>query len=494
MNQILPFLSSVSAGVAGALFAAIWEGAVLAIAVALCLRMFPRLSSAARSVVWLNVFVLLVLLHFVPAFAPPAAGVASRPVSAVHLDLRWSLAIAGLWLVLSVWRGVQFVLGLAHLARLARRAVPVPVDAAVRALLADAPGRRPTELCAAVQVRRPSVLGFFRPRILLPPGLAEALTPQELHQVVLHEMEHLRRGDDWTNLLQKIGLVLFPLNPVLLWVERRLCAERELACDDRVIHSNAGRKAYALCLARLAEFSLFRRSFSLVLGLWEHRPELIRRVQRIVSQPVHSMGRRTAMAATGGILAGALGCAVALAHSPQLVSFIPAHPAVVVAAPLDPHVVARVLGGTVQLTGAVMPAPGAETHPSRAKTHAGVRLVSARFGSAPGRLKTCPFKSVDDSLRQSAGHPRAAERQVVLKTVSGQRAEGSRIAELNPPPAQLPALDERQLIVLTEVTMFQTPPRVVLAVSGDHRTVRTVAVPATYAIVPVPNGWLIIQI
>jgi len=50
------------------------------------------------------------------------------------------------------------------------------------------------------------------------------------------------------------------------------------------------------------------------------------------------------------------------------------------------------------------------------------------------------------------------------------------------------------LIVLTEVTMFQTPPRVVLAVSGDHRTVRTVAVPATYAIVPVPNGWLIIQI
>jgi len=65
---------------------------------------------------------------------------------------------------------------------------------------------------------------------------------------------------------------------------------------------------------------------------------------------------------------------------------------------------------------------------------------------------------------------------------------------LNPPPGQLPALDQRQLIVLTEVTMFQTPPRVVLAVSSDHRTVRTVAVPATYAIVPVPNGWLIIQI
>ena len=168
-------------------------------------------------------------------------------------------------------------------------------------------------------------------------------------------MEHLRRGDDWTNLLQKIGLVLFPLNPVLLWVERRLCAERELACDDRVMQSSAGRKAYALCLTRLAEFSLFRRSFSLVLGLWERRPELVRRIQRIVSQPVRSMGRRPAMAATGSLLAGALGCAVALSHSPQLVSFVPMRSAALQAPSLDPHEVARALGGTPQLMKAAMP-------------------------------------------------------------------------------------------------------------------------------------------
>ena len=160
----------------------------------------------------------------------------------------------------------------------------------IAGLLADAP-RRAAELCVSDEVARPSVLGFFRPRILVPPALVEALTPQELQQVVLHEMEHLRRGDDWTNLLQKIGLVFFPLNPVLLWVERRLCAERELACDDRVVRSSAGRKAYALCLTRMAEFSILRRSFSLVLGLWERRPELVRRVQRIISQPVRSMGR-----------------------------------------------------------------------------------------------------------------------------------------------------------------------------------------------------------
>lgn len=465
MNEILPFLSSASAGAAGALFSAIWEGAVLAAGVALCLRMFPRLSSAARSVVWLNVFVLLVLLHLVPAFGA-SAGDAVRPhPTAVRLDMQWSLAIAGLWIALSLWRGVQFVLGLVHLSRLARRAVPVEVDAAVGALLADAPGRRPAQLCVAEEVRRPSVLGFFRPRILLPPGLVESLTPQELRQVVLHEMEHLRRGDDWTNLVQKIGLVLFPLNPVLLWVERRLCAERELACDDRVIHSNAGRKAYALCLARLAEFSLFRRSFSLVLGLMERRPELVRRVQRIVSQPVIAMGRRSAVVATTGVLAGALGCAVALAHSPQLVSFVPVHPAVLVAAPLDPHVVARELGGTPQLVKATIPMASDPVKPAGRK------------------------KCVSQPMHRA-----------VLKTAQHSRPAGSQIAALDhgmkpaPDVPVMPTLEERQMIVLTEMTMFRASPRVVLAVSRDGRTVRSVAIPATYAIVPVPNGWLIIQI
>lgn len=459
MNEMLHSVSFLSAGAAGALSSAIWEGAVLALGVYVCLRLLPGLSAAARSVVWLNVFLLLILLHFVPVFAPQGGGLAAGHLPAVHLDLRWSLGIAALWLALSLWRAVQLILGVVHLRRLAGRAVPVEVDAELQALLADAHGRPAAQLCISGQVRRPSVLGFFRPRILIPPTLIDALTPQELQQVVLHEMEHLRRADDWTNLMQKIGLVLFPLNPVLIWVERRLCAERELACDDRVIQSSAGRKAYAMCLTRLAEFSLLRRSYSLVLGLWERRPELIRRVQRIIQQPVRSMGRRPAMFATGSVLAGALGCAVALAHSPQLVSFFPEQHRVLRTS-LDPHEVARALGGTPQLVKATMPA----------------RTLQPVL--APGR-------------KNAVAHP---IRRTLVKAARNPRPAVSRIATLKQAPAPLPALDERQLIVLTEVTTFQAPPRAVLALSRTRRSAPVVALPATFAIVPVPDGWLIIQI
>ena len=132
MNEILHSLSFASAGAASALLSAVWEGAVLALAVYLGLRLLPGLSAAARSVIWLNVFVLLVLLHFVPAFAPAVAEVTGSRAPIVHLDPRWSLGIAGVWLALSVWRGVQLLIGLVHLRRLARGATPLAVDAHFR--------------------------------------------------------------------------------------------------------------------------------------------------------------------------------------------------------------------------------------------------------------------------------------------------------------------------------------------------------------------------
>ena len=56
---------------------------------------------------------------------------------------------------------------------------------------------------------------------------------------------------DSIHLLQKLGLALFPLHPALFWLDRRLCRERELACDDGVLRATQARKAYAACLARL---------------------------------------------------------------------------------------------------------------------------------------------------------------------------------------------------------------------------------------------------
>jgi beta-lactamase regulating signal transducer with metallopeptidase domain len=441
LSTLLQSFSTVSATATAALVSAIWQGAVLAIGVGAGLRLFPRLSAAARSMIWFNVFGLLIALHLVPLFG--AHAIAASSSHTVHMDWRWSLAIGAAWVALSASRAMQLAIGALHVRGLARRAVPLTVDEGLQAVLAMR-GARAAELCSSTEVVRPSVFGFLRPRILVPPALLHRLSAQELQQVVVHEMEHLHRGDDWTNLLQKIGLVLFPLNPVLLWVERKVCAERELACDDRVLASSNGRKAYAVCLTRLAEFTMLRHGLSLVLGAWERRPELVRRVHRILRVPAASMGRKRSWLVTGGLVSGALGCALLLAHSPQLVSFVPAPTAsqALTAVPHDLRELSREMGGTPQLVKAVLPSP--------------------RSGHSPTQTRKTVLKR--------SPHPRMLQQ----------------VRETQPVPMQ------RTVVVLTEWHEIESPTHMIIRVADGSRT-GYVAIPAAYA-VATPNGWLIIQI
>jgi len=156
--------------------------------------------------------------------------------------------------------------------------------------------------------------------VLIPVEMFEQLAETELEQIVLHEVGHLRRADDWINLLQKIGLVVFPLNPALLWIERRLCFERELACDDGVLRLTKAPKAYATCLTTLAEHRLNRRGLSLSLGAWERQSELSRRVYSILRWR-EGMGRTQARLVLSVLVLGLLGGAAGMARCPQLVSF-----------------------------------------------------------------------------------------------------------------------------------------------------------------------------
>jgi beta-lactamase regulating signal transducer with metallopeptidase domain len=437
MEPLLRGASALSAVAVSSLIAAVWEGVVLALGVALCIRFLPRLSAASRSVIWLNVFLLLVLLHVLPSFRGPVGIAQSAHASPILLRPGYGLLIAALWVVLSLWRGAQLVLSAHRLHQLFRCATAIHPDEAIRAVL-QGNGGRSAELCTSLEVERPSVIGFLRPRILLPPALLQKLSAQELQQVVLHEMEHLRRGDDWTNLLQKIGLMLFPLNPVLFWAERRLCAERELACDDRVLQSSCTRKAYAMCLTRLAEDSVIRRKLSLALGAWDRRSELVSRVHRLLVRPGQSMGGRQAALVIGCLMVGIFGGALALARSPQLVGFATYHPSM-----------SQVSGLTETSF------HGAGLHGANSAEAGGsLQLVKAVMPETPARPTLKPQPPRRHAARQ-ATRPRIAQ-------------------------------NRQAWLVLTDWNDSMPPPHLVIAVApGD---------PNTYAAVPIAHGWLILQI
>jgi bla regulator protein blaR1 len=297
-----------------------WQGLAVAGSLALGLKFAPRISAAHRFALWTSVFAVLVALPFVPQIfahlgsTTSSSNIAARiaPHAWLQLDARWSLVVAALWLVASATRATDLAFHALRLRRLWRTATPVKVPVLGRP-------ERSFEVCRTQCLDRPSVIGFFAPRIVIPDWLLPRLTPAELNQIILHETEHLRRFDDWTNLLQKLCLVLFPLNPAIMWIDRQLAKDREMACDEAVVRITQAPRAYAACLASLAERGLAHRAEALSLGAWQRRSELAHRVHSILRRKrcLHPVAARALLGAFGcSLLAGTM----ELARCPQLIA------------------------------------------------------------------------------------------------------------------------------------------------------------------------------
>jgi beta-lactamase regulating signal transducer with metallopeptidase domain len=88
---------------------------------------------------------------------------------------------------------------------------------------------------ASDEVKGPVALGLFRPRILLPEGLAEVITRRALRDILVHECAHALRHDPWVGLAQRlIGALYWPYPPVH-YLNGQLSRAREEVCDNHVL-------------------------------------------------------------------------------------------------------------------------------------------------------------------------------------------------------------------------------------------------------------------
>ena len=153
-----------------------------------------------------------------PNLAPPPAFVDASVLLGPGLTTVWLL---GSFCVLAMWvRGWLRVRAASRGATFAGRFRGVPV------LESEAMRRRSLE---------PGVIGVWRQAILLPKGLDESLTRDQLQAVLLHEWHHARRYDNLTAMLHMAVEAVFWFHPVVWWIGRRLIDERERACDQGVL-------------------------------------------------------------------------------------------------------------------------------------------------------------------------------------------------------------------------------------------------------------------
>lgn len=153
----------------------------------------------------------------------------------------------------------------------------------------------------------PLACGIARPAILLPAAAAQ-WSEEDITRALIHELEHVRRGDWPVYMAVRVVCSLYWFHP-LTWIAwRRLGLEAERACDDAVV-CVADRTAYAQQLVTLARARI--RSSAVPVMSMAGRSDLSARVAAVLDEAQVrgrlGRGRAAIILAVAGLLAAAVG-------------------------------------------------------------------------------------------------------------------------------------------------------------------------------------------
>jgi Zn-dependent protease with chaperone function len=245
------------------------------------LRVMGRRNSGTRFAVWFTALLAVAALPLFGHLPGPHAG--QRP--GIALPESWALYFFAAWALIALAGLTRVAVGLWQLRRMRKSCVPVDaesLDPVLWKTLEEMRGPRPMVLCVSDRVRVPTAIGFVKPLVVLPRWAMQELSATELNSILLHELAHLRRWDDWTNLAQKILAALLFFHPAVWWIEKKLSLEREMACDDLVLAQATSPRAYAECLVSLAEKSLLRRGLAMAQAAVDRMRHVSLRVSQIL--------------------------------------------------------------------------------------------------------------------------------------------------------------------------------------------------------------------
>jgi bla regulator protein BlaR1 len=204
-----------------------------------------------------------------------------------------SLRLAPSWssYLLLAWGGVAGTLlgllfcGSLRVRRWVREAEPID-DPVLYSLLEDCRERlgikRLVELRNSEACTTPVVVGFRRPVILLPREVLSRLNDSEMRAVLMHELNHIARGDAIVNLLQGVLGSLYFFHPLVWWANASLRRLREEACDEQTVAALDGeRRIYGEAIVKVTEIFGYA-SPPLALGVLESKSPARERLGRIL--------------------------------------------------------------------------------------------------------------------------------------------------------------------------------------------------------------------
>ncbi|MEQ8687571.1 MAG: M56 family metallopeptidase [Imperialibacter sp.] len=208
------------------------------------------------------------------------------------------------WLLGIALLSAQNIGGYLYSGRLRKHGLLEPGDELTKAfnsLLKTSGVSKSVLLLESLLVKAPVLVGYFKPVILLPIGLASSLSVSEVEAILAHEIAHIRRHDFLVNILQCCVEVLFFYHPGVWVIGAAIRSERENCCDDIAVQLSGNSMSLALALTHVEEWKL---TSNVALGFSGNKNSLLNRIKRIINDKTMKAQNRDGNLLAVAIIAG----------------------------------------------------------------------------------------------------------------------------------------------------------------------------------------------
>ena len=212
------------------------------------------------------------------------------------------------------WQQIPLALYLAGMAAMLARLVwgTLQVRSQVHSMTRGV--RNPDGFVTSSRCAVPVTIGWLRPVLILPADW-RTWPASKLDAVLMHEREHARRRDPLVQWLALLNRCVFWFHPLAWWLERKLAALAEEACDAAVLSAGHAPHDYARYLIEMARsVNATGARIEWAGAVQFSAGNLPRRIRRIMdAPPAVAMSRAKTIASAGLcalVLASFLGCSL----------------------------------------------------------------------------------------------------------------------------------------------------------------------------------------
>lgn len=306
-------------------FHSMWLALLVAIAIEILQFLLHKYPARSRYRIFRGIFGTLILLIVYKFFIelgkadfPLETTVVRGPGAALLLDQdnqqlaqfpltrfitvfnKAAMYLFGIWLILYLFRVRLFFWKRAS-RRLRQQSTAITAGTLVSWLQQEktALGIKPDiQLRRSEHVSSALVTGLRKPLIILPARLVEQFSEDQLQNIVLHELMHIRQKDHWFHTVQFFWETLFFFNPAFRWVSDALRQEQEARCDQQVIERTHDQKLYLTTLVSAYEYSY--RSQTRFVSFLGRKYSVVTRVARILEAKAPKLNYLSLLCFAGG--------------------------------------------------------------------------------------------------------------------------------------------------------------------------------------------------